>query len=138
MLLYFSCLLVAMVHTVNVRLRFQHCPLLIGAYAYYSLKMNITNATHDIVMHDFRLNGEWHVYGTTAQRDVTVLDCCPDKVIACKVTSCCIILVLGLLPCGIYIASEKTVSVLYDEHRPAVCDAQRSYYDWVLFAAGRR
>ena len=57
----------------------QHCPLLIGAYSYYSTKMNITNRSNDISTHDFRLNGEWHVYGTSAAWNITVLDCCMDK-----------------------------------------------------------
>lgn len=57
----------------------QHCPLLIGAYSYYSTKMNITNRSNDISTHDFRLNGEWHVYGTSAAWNITVLECCMDK-----------------------------------------------------------
>ena len=41
--------------------------------------MNITNRSNEISTHDFRLNGEWHVYGTSAHWDITVLDCCPGK-----------------------------------------------------------
>ncbi|KAK2145502.1 hypothetical protein LSH36_677g02004 [Paralvinella palmiformis] len=54
----------------------QHCPLLIGAYSYYSNKMNITNGSSHMITHDFRLNGEWHVYGTTAAWAITILDPC--------------------------------------------------------------
>ena len=57
----------------------QHCPLLIGAYSYYSSKMNISNRNAKISTHDFRLNGEWHVYDTDAVWNLTVLDCCPGK-----------------------------------------------------------
>ena len=39
----------------------QHCFLLIGAYSYYSTKMNITNTSNAIHTHDFRVNGEWEV-----------------------------------------------------------------------------
>ncbi|ELT89687.1 hypothetical protein CAPTEDRAFT_104243, partial [Capitella teleta] len=55
----------------------QMCPLLIGAYSYVSNKMNITNASNKIHTHDFRRNGEWHVFHTTAKWDITFLQCCP-------------------------------------------------------------
>lgn len=55
----------------------QQCPLLIGAYSYVSSKMNITNASNVIHTQDFRRNGEWHVFHTTAEWDITFLDCCP-------------------------------------------------------------
>ena len=55
----------------------QQCPLLIGAYSYISSKMNITNASSQIHTHDFRRNGEWRVFKTTAEWAITVLDCCP-------------------------------------------------------------
>jgi hypothetical protein len=51
----------------------QVCPLLIGAYSYYSTRMNITNASSTISTHDFRINGEWHVASTSARWGITVL-----------------------------------------------------------------
>ena len=45
----------------------QRCPLLIGAYSYYSSKLNITNARSTISTHDYRLNGEWEVHSTMAR-----------------------------------------------------------------------
>ncbi len=39
--------------------------------------MNITNTSSSISTHDFRLNGEWEVYGTSSEWAITVLDCCP-------------------------------------------------------------
>ena len=56
---------------------FQHCPLFIGAYSYYSSKMNITNTSNIISMHDFQPNGEWHIAGSSAIWNITVLNCCP-------------------------------------------------------------
>lgn len=50
-----------------------------GAYSYYSSKMNITNTSSSISTHDFRLNGEWEVYGTKSEWAITVLDCCPGE-----------------------------------------------------------
>ena len=54
----------------------QHCPLLIGSYSYYSTRMNISNASSKVSTHDFRVNGEWHVYDTSAEWGITHLDCC--------------------------------------------------------------
>lgn len=56
----------------------QHCPLLIGAYSYPSSKMNITNASSLISTHDFRINGEWEVYRTSAVWNITMLSCAQD------------------------------------------------------------
>lgn len=56
----------------------QSCPILVGAWAYYSARMNITNASHEIQTHNFRLNGEWDIYRTRAQWMENVLPCCPD------------------------------------------------------------
>jgi len=36
--------------------------------------MNITNASTKISTHDFRINGEWHVYSTSAEWGITYLD----------------------------------------------------------------
>ncbi len=52
----------------------QECHLLIGAYSYFSNRMNITNAGDNISTHDFRVNGEWHVYRTSQRYAVTILD----------------------------------------------------------------
>lgn len=57
----------------------QRCPVLIGAYSYYSSKMNITNASDIILMHDFQQNGEWHIQSTSAKWNLTILDCCPGN-----------------------------------------------------------
>ncbi|ESN91745.1 hypothetical protein HELRODRAFT_70180, partial [Helobdella robusta] len=52
----------------------QHCPLVIGAYSYYSNRMNITNASNVVSSHNFRVNGEWQVYDTEANWNITKLD----------------------------------------------------------------
>lgn len=51
--------------------------LLFSRISYFSHRMNITNATSKISTHDFRINGEWHVYGTSAEWGITYLD--PEK-----------------------------------------------------------
>ena len=55
----------------------QNCSLMIGAYTYYHLKMNITSGSKSISTHDFQPNGEWDVFHTTATWNLAVLDCCP-------------------------------------------------------------
>ena len=57
----------------------QHCPLLVGAYSYYSTKMNITNSSSVISTHGLQENGEWHVYSTSVRWAITILECCPDS-----------------------------------------------------------
>lgn len=56
----------------------QSCLIQFGAWAYYSARMNITNATHDITTHDFRLNGEWDIYNSLAVWKENILPCCPN------------------------------------------------------------
>ncbi|CAD5113333.1 DgyrCDS2509 [Dimorphilus gyrociliatus] len=56
----------------------QLCPIQIGAWAYYSARMNLTNATGTIPTHNFRMNGEWQVIGTSVEWLETILPCCPD------------------------------------------------------------
>jgi len=51
----------------------QRCSLLIGAYSYYSTRMNITNTSRVISTHDFRVNGEWHIITTSAEWSITIL-----------------------------------------------------------------
>ena len=65
------------VYTGIIMYLLQHCPLFIGAYAYYSSKMNITTNSDSISTHDFQPNGEWHIAGTSATWNITVLQCCP-------------------------------------------------------------
>ena len=55
----------------------QLCLMQFGAWAYYSRRMNITNASHEVQTHDFRLNGEWDIYRTGAEWKENVLPCCP-------------------------------------------------------------
>lgn len=57
----------------------QHCPILVGAYSYYSTRMNITNASDNVSTHDLQQNGEWHVYSTSVEWNITILDCCPGN-----------------------------------------------------------
>lgn len=54
----------------------QRCPIKIGAWAYYSQRMNLTNSSSIVPMHDFRMNGEWQVVSTGVAWGETVLPCC--------------------------------------------------------------
>ena len=56
----------------------QACPIMIGAWAYYSARMNLTNVNAEIQTHDFKLNGEWDVYMTFAEWKENILPCCPN------------------------------------------------------------
>ncbi len=56
----------------------QACPIEIGAWAYTSSRMNLTNITSSVETQEFKLNGEWHMSYTTAQWQEVVLPCCPD------------------------------------------------------------
>lgn len=67
--------------TCDIDIRFfpfdeQACIIQIGAWAYYSARMNLTNTSHEVVTHDFKLNGEWDVYDTLAEWKETILPCC--------------------------------------------------------------
>ena len=55
----------------------QTCIIQFGAWAYYSARMNITNCSHEVMTHDFTLNGEWEIVGTRATWKETILPCCP-------------------------------------------------------------
>ncbi len=50
----------------------------IGAWAYYSARMNLTNSSSEVITHDFKLNGEWDIYHTKAEWLETILPCCPN------------------------------------------------------------
>ena len=39
--------------------------------------MNVTNGSHMVETHGFKLNGEWDIYETTSQWMETILPCCP-------------------------------------------------------------
>ncbi len=56
----------------------QACLIQLGAWAYYSARMNLTNASNRIATHDFKLNGEWDIYKTRSVWKETILPCCPD------------------------------------------------------------
>ncbi|ESN98755.1 hypothetical protein HELRODRAFT_94890 [Helobdella robusta] len=56
----------------------QSCPIQLGAWAYYSSRMNMTNASSEVLTHDFRLNGEWDIYHTKVEWKENVLPCCPN------------------------------------------------------------
>lgn len=56
----------------------QECPIMVGAWAYYTARMNITNALDEIETHDFKKNGEWEIFETRSVWRVTVLPCCLD------------------------------------------------------------
>ncbi|KAK2139800.1 hypothetical protein LSH36_1607g00011, partial [Paralvinella palmiformis] len=56
----------------------QSCPIMFGAWAYYTARMNISNASDVVVTHDFRLNGEWEVTETKAEWRENILPCCPN------------------------------------------------------------
>ena len=57
----------------------QACLIQIGAWAYSSARMNLTNLSDVVMTHEFRLNGEWEVYSSIAEWKETILPCCPDK-----------------------------------------------------------
>ena len=56
----------------------QRCEIVVGAWAYYSQKMNLINASSEIKLHDYTENGEWEILETVVTWNDTGLPCCPD------------------------------------------------------------
>ncbi len=56
----------------------QQCHIKVGAWAYYSQRMNITNSTSKLVMHEYAVNGEWEILDTTVEWAEEWFPCCPD------------------------------------------------------------
>ncbi|CAD5117699.1 DgyrCDS6450 [Dimorphilus gyrociliatus] len=55
----------------------QECPIEIGAWAYTSSRMNLTNVASEMELQEFKLNGEWDIFKTTAEWKEVILPCCP-------------------------------------------------------------
>ena len=56
----------------------QACQLEIGAWAYKSSRMNLTNVSSSVETAEFKLNGEWDMVSTSAKWMEVMLPCCPD------------------------------------------------------------
>ena len=48
------------------KILFQSCPIEIGAWAYKSSRMNLTNVDSKVETAEFKLNGEWVITSTKA------------------------------------------------------------------------
>ena len=56
----------------------QACQLEIGAWAYKSSRMNLTNVSSSVETAEFKLNGEWDMVSTSTKWMEVMLPCCPD------------------------------------------------------------
>ena len=85
----------------------QACPIEIGAWAYKSSRMNLTNSISRVEMQEFKKNGEWHMRHTSAHWREVVLPCCPDiryskVVFVLHMTRRCTFYVMNImLPCAL-------------------------------------
>ncbi len=57
----------------------QHCDLIFGAWSYHTSKMNLTSEKDIVNLDSYKLNGEWEIMGTVAQRNEFFYECCPNE-----------------------------------------------------------
>ena len=56
----------------------QACEIEIGAWAYTSLRMNLSNSDFKMETGEYKQNGEWNIYATTARWKEVVLPSGPE------------------------------------------------------------
>ncbi|CAH1783231.1 unnamed protein product [Owenia fusiformis] len=56
----------------------QRCNLVIGTWAYYSGKMNLTTDVDKVELSDYQENGEWDLYKSNVIWTSFAFECCPD------------------------------------------------------------
>lgn len=56
----------------------QECSVIVGAWAYYTQMMNLTNSSSETPLRDYTVNGAWEITNTSVKWGETKLPCCPD------------------------------------------------------------